>query len=253
MPFPNQTSRDELIANLIVLLDNIPEEKINIISKYLETNSNISRTKLKELTRLTGLSYSALNEFINEYIDRHAHVLAMETAVKVRHHILNNTDLCELIWTAPVSFSVSARSTVLVIGEMINKAEHKITVVGYRVEEYASQIVSYLFDAMERGVDVTVILDRAQDQLGLFQKIWGKRKLPKIYTRSRGKTDRMESLHAKLVITDHLNLLVTSANLTYHGLFANIEIGVRIRGKLANTAQSLINSLIRIGELSEVT
>jgi phosphatidylserine/phosphatidylglycerophosphate/cardiolipin synthase-like enzyme len=39
-------------------------------------------------------------------------------------------------------------------------------------------------------------------------------------------------------------MLVTSANLTYHGLAGNLEIGLEIEGRVAGEVVALLNRLI---------
>ncbi|MNR65073.1 hypothetical protein D3C85_1879750 [compost metagenome] len=58
-------------------------------------------------------------------------------------------------------------------------------------------------------------------------------------------------MHAKMLVVDNLELLVTSANLTYHGMGSNIEIGVRIKGEVARKVSRHLFSLEQAGELVE--
>jgi phosphatidylserine/phosphatidylglycerophosphate/cardiolipin synthase-like enzyme len=45
----------------------------------------------------------------------------------------------------------------------------------------------------------------------------------------------MASLHAKLVVTNQKDALITSANLTHHDREANLELGVRLQGPVAGS------------------
>jgi phosphatidylserine/phosphatidylglycerophosphate/cardiolipin synthase-like enzyme len=56
----------------------------------------------------------------------------------------------------------------------------------------------------------------------------------------------MASLHAKVLVADARHALVTSANLTYHGYEANVEVGVRITGDAAAQLESVFHELIRV-------
>lgn len=56
----------------------------------------------------------------------------------------------------------------------------------------------------------------------------------------------MASLHAKVLVADACDALVTSANLTYHGLEANVEVGVRIVGGAAAQLEAVFHELIRV-------
>jgi phosphatidylserine/phosphatidylglycerophosphate/cardiolipin synthase-like enzyme len=133
--------------------------------------------------------------------------------------------------------------------EMIKEAKTKITLVGYRVEEYALPIMSSLQDAIARNVDVSLVLDRAEDHIYILRRLWKNFPASKLYTLKTDPKDPKRSLHAKLIVIDYSVLLVTSANLTYHGLSSNLEIGVKISGEAAYEAQLLINSLMREGYL----
>ncbi len=59
----------------------------------------------------------------------------------------------------------------------------------------------------------------------------------------------MTKLHAKVIIADGRDALITSANLTYHGYEANIEIGVRVAGEPARLVEDHFRDLIRAEEL----
>ena len=40
--------------------------------------------------------------------------------------------------------------------------------------------------------------------------------------------DAMAALHAKTIVVDEKELLVSSANLSYHGMQGNVEMGIRL-------------------------
>jgi phosphatidylserine/phosphatidylglycerophosphate/cardiolipin synthase-like enzyme len=54
----------------------------------------------------------------------------------------------------------------------------------------------------------------------------------------------MAKMHAKVLVADARDALVTSANLTYHGFVGNVEMGVRIIGKPAKTIADVFNRLL---------
>jgi phosphatidylserine/phosphatidylglycerophosphate/cardiolipin synthase-like enzyme len=51
-------------------------------------------------------------------------------------------------------------------------------------------------------------------------------------------------MHAKCLLVDASDLLVTSANFTFHGLQGNVEIGVRLRGAPAAEARKIFSHLV---------
>lgn len=246
----DRNTSNEIISSVLVLLDLLPERDIKLIENILLNEDNISLTQIKLLTGLSGPSLEACAGFFRyKSIGKDVLLIALQTGQAIKERILDQTDKCDLIWTGPIQFPVPARSTISVIQEMIDKAENSITIVGYRIEEYAEHIVNSLHRAVLRGVKVRFVIDRAQVQMPVLKRIWKTDNLPPIYSRRINKSDLMASVHAKIVIIDSLVLLVTSANLTFHGLHSNLEIGIRVRGRTATEAEKLINEVIRTGYL----
>ena len=58
---------------------------------------------------------------------------------------------------------------------------------------------------------------------------------------------KRSSLHAKVVIIDDSQLLVTSANMTGNAIETNIEMGIIHKGKIVKDAKTLFQSLIYEG------
>jgi hypothetical protein len=246
-------TRDEIIRYVLTLLDLIPEKDIEILEGLLREEKEITLSQVRVLTGISGPSFEALAGFLRHSSRwREILLVALQTGRAIKKHVLHNTDKCSLIWTGPIQFPVPARSTGSIIREMIDEAEATVTIVGYRLEEYAEQIIESLNIAVRRGVKVRLVIDRAQKQLPFLKTIWKMEELPPIYTRKIKDDDPMASIHAKIVIVDSSDLLVTSANLTFHGLHSNLEIGVRIVGKTASDAERLVNEIIRSGHLELV-
>jgi phosphatidylserine/phosphatidylglycerophosphate/cardiolipin synthase-like enzyme len=59
----------------------------------------------------------------------------------------------------------------------------------------------------------------------------------------------MTKLHAKVLVGDRSDALVTSANLTYHGMETNIELGIHVTGQAAAQIEEHFRDLIRQNEL----
>jgi len=60
------------------------------------------------------------------------------------------------------------------------------------------------------------------------------------------------SMHAKCLLVDGSDLLVTSANFTFHGLHGNIEIGVRLAGAPAAEARKIFSHLVESRVVEEL-
>jgi phosphatidylserine/phosphatidylglycerophosphate/cardiolipin synthase-like enzyme len=64
----------------------------------------------------------------------------------------------------------------------------------------------------------------------------------------------MAALHARLLVCDRATALYTvaSANFTYHGLHANIELGVRVRAQTVEYLLGSIEAMIFSGDAAAV-
>lgn len=158
-----------------------------------------------------------------------------------------------LAWTGPALAPVRARSTSGVLLELIEKARSELIIVGYTLTDGAAAIFRALVVAQQRQVRVTIAGDQLEQNLHVLRSHWpSDQRLPELYTRPLSRVDEKSALHAKLAIADSQRMLVTSANLTYHGLAGNIEIGLVVRGKPVMEVVELLTALIAAGELIPV-
>jgi phosphatidylserine/phosphatidylglycerophosphate/cardiolipin synthase-like enzyme len=150
-----------------------------------------------------------------------------------------------LVWTGPISTTAPVRSTVSVLLDLIERAQQEIIIVGYVFTDAAAIVFESLAAAQKRGVQVVLIGDRLEEKLDILRACWpiGQR-LPELYSRVETPADPRSALHAKLAVADQQYMLVTSANLSYHGLAGNIEIGVEIESRVAGEVVALLNRLI---------
>ena len=155
-----------------------------------------------------------------------------------------------LVWTGPALASVRARSTTGVLLELIEKARSEVIIVGYVLTDGAAAVFQALAAAQQRRVRITIASDQLEQNLNVLRSHWptGQR-LPELYTRPASPLDGKSALHAKLAIADSRRMLVTSANLTYHGLAGNIEIGLVVTGQPVTEVVELLGALIAAGEL----
>lgn len=155
------------------------------------------------------------------------------------------TPSVRLVWTGPISSTVPVRSTVGVLLDLIEKAQQEIIIVGYAITAAAAIVFERLAAAQKRGAQVVLIGDRLEEKLDVLRACWPQgQRWPALYSRAETPADPRSALHAKLAIVDQRYMLVTSANLTYHGLAGNIEIGLEIEGRVAAEVVALLNRLI---------
>lgn len=168
--------------------------------------------------------------------------------LRVQHDLLRPRLLgAELVATLPPGTPGIARPTEAVVREIVGGASSEIILLGYEFTDPG--LVQLLSEAACRGVDIVIICDRERGVAGRIREAWpAGRGMPRIF-HDRERTDgaTYASMHAKCVLVDAGDLLVTSANFTFHGLRGNIEIGVRLSGEPAAEARKIFSHLVEDG------
>lgn len=186
--------------------------------------------------------------------------LAVASAASTRARMDESGARIQIVWTGPEEERNPTRRTDQVILEMIRAAKHRLLVVSYAVYD-VSEIIEALIDALKRGVEVTVVLDLSGEAEGTWNNRdalkWPKdAPIPNFlhWPETNVKpVDRRKppKLHAKCVVADGRELLVTSANLTSHAMERNMELGVRVSGgRAAEEVERHFANLIDCGILT---
>lgn len=157
----------------------------------------------------------------------------------------------EVVVTGPDSPAVPVRLTSEVVRQLIDRSTQRVTLVSYAAYRMAS-VIAALDAAVARGVAVTLILESAENlEGGGGAQPYGR------YQLFHWPADRREppdaKLHAKAVIVDSREMLLTSANMTHAAYDKNIELGVLCRGGgVARQVQRHFDALIGRGVLRPV-
>jgi phosphatidylserine/phosphatidylglycerophosphate/cardiolipin synthase-like enzyme len=136
--------------------------------------------------------------------------------------------------------------------EMVERAVKEIILLGYELTD--RDMVALLAVAASRGANVSIICDRSRGASARVLEAWpiGTSR-PKVFQdRQRADCGPYASMHAKCLLVDGNDLLVTSANFTFHGLLGNIEIGVRLSGAPASEARKIFSHLVETGVVEEL-
>jgi phosphatidylserine/phosphatidylglycerophosphate/cardiolipin synthase-like enzyme len=148
---------------------------------------------------------------------------------------------------------------------MIMAARKEIWLVAYWIagprdgEGVVNDVVELLADATKRGVNVSVALDGRRRPSGetnfdVLRNLWPSHtRLPRLYTWLEALNEPHLKLHAKALVADRSDALVTSANLTMHALEHSMELGIRVQGPLAGDIAKQLDSLVGAKVLSSVT
>jgi len=138
-------------------------------------------------------------------------------------------DSVEIVSTTPVSFKTKNRKTYPVIKDTILSAQKSITLTGYSISDHFDELLELIYLKSKQGIAVELFLNDFEEMKHIFNNIDIKNKtFFKVFTYSGNEDDAMASLHAKTLIIDEQKLFISSANLSYHGMISNIEIGVLI-------------------------
>lgn len=160
----------------------------------------------------------------------------------------------ELVATLPPYFPSQARPTKVVVHEMISRASSEIVLLGYLLSD--ESLLAKLSEAMRRGVRVLLICDRREKVAeGVLQALrpTSTDQLRVFHDRERIDGAPFAKMHAKSLLVDGRDLLITSANFTFHGMEGNIEIGVRLRGEPAAEARKVFSHLVEKGVVEQVS
>lgn len=155
----------------------------------------------------------------------------------------------ELVGTFPGGFDTGARSIRMVVREMLHAAHYEVVVLGYEVTD------DRFLDSVARiaqRCEVIFVVDRARSSVEKIRQSWPESVSQEpviLINASREDEARYAKMHSKGLIVDREDLLITSANLTFHGFSGNIELGIRAYGQTASRARKLLRRLIRQGLL----
>jgi len=173
-------------------------------------------------------------------------------------------DLSRLVWTGPEAPGSYPRSSRQIVREIIIGARKEIWLAAYWIaghrdgEGIVGDVIELLADATTRGLDVALALDgnpkpSGETNFDVLRALWPTgAKYPRLYTWSEALNEPHLKLHAKALVADRADALVTSANLTMHALERSMELGVRLKGRLAQEIASQLDSLVNSKILSAV-
>jgi phosphatidylserine/phosphatidylglycerophosphate/cardiolipin synthase-like enzyme len=181
---------------------------------------------------------------------------ALRAQLGVRRAIENRGPRCELVWTGNTAATAGVRATFPVVTEMLRWARRSVLVVTYSlwIGADTQTLIGLLAELSSTGVDITFVLDRRYQagwNVAQLKQRWpaGRRK-PALYT-WQNEDDAIAKLHAKVLVVDQRDLLITSANLTAHGMKGNLEFGLRVLGRPAQDASRHFEGLVRTGVFEE--
>lgn len=145
----------------------------------------------------------------------------------------------EVVWTGPGVAGSHLRATREVMREILRDASEEILAVGYWIaaskdsQGIIEEFIHSMAAAVARGIVVTLIMDErirpdGRDNRSVLHDAWpvGVAR-PRLLTWRLPTTAPHLKLHAKVLVADRRDALVTSANLTSQAMDRNMEMGMR--------------------------
>ncbi len=158
----------------------------------------------------------------------------------------------ELILTAPNSFKLKVRKTRTAINELISSAQKSIILTGYSISDYFTEMLDVILDKSKNGIYVSLYInDVEKHKVQLDKLLLYAGKYIKIYNYNKNNDDKMAALHAKLIIVDDHKSFISSANLSYHGMEGNIEMGILLESEKKAKDIEEIFKVLRVQKVFE--
>ena len=232
---------------------------------------------------LSAAGYAHLYETLQPFaaLDRPALLCVLDAVLAERAS--SRAQRLELVWSGSDAGSSLAKYTRIVVPELLDRASRSVSLAGYSFDQ-GQQFFEPLHRAiLERSVSARLFVDIRQLHARLEQQLRGDKRegrllpvtearatsadayahavvdlfwelfwpfpgtKPELYYDPRSAAAfGVASLHAKCLVVDHEQTLITSANFTERGQERNIEVGVLIRDKgFANALERQWFNLIR--------
>lgn len=223
-------------------------EVISAIESGLLTVQSGSASIAKLAAGRTGVQAALtrlLRSWSEQFDSQSNSVFALQLSALKEAVLLTSSEATptEVVWTGPKVEGSYLRATRQVVQDIIAAAQTELLVVGYWLagkEDYEgiiNDIIELIADAVTRGVKVIMVLDEGEKGYGKNNRdtlvsLWPETTpLPQLLTWKIPAGQKHLKLHAKVLVTDRYDALVTSANLTMYALDRNMEMGVRIQGQ----------------------
>lgn len=163
----------------------------------------------------------------------------------------------DVVWTGPGSLVIPVRRTREVLLNLIREARERLLIVSFAAYK-VPEVILALAGALERGVDIRLVLETAEDSRGKLShdaaSAFEALEAVALYVWPAELRPVAGALHAKAVLADGQAALVTSANLTGSAMTANMELGLLVRGgDIPRRLAAHFDDLVARGDLRRVS
>lgn len=221
--------------NTSVKLDYIAGLIIDLLENYAINDDSIQFNQV-----ITELENHFTNCSEEEIADIISLCMKVYSSKKIEH--------AELVLTAPDSFRVRTLRSKDTTRKLIENTEKSLTITGYSISDYFAEMIDAIIRKSQQGVYVRVYVNDIEKQKEALDRLMSYRsRFLQIYEYQKQEDDKMAALHAKLIVSDVKNSLVSSANLSYHGMQGNIEMGFLIESHdKAKQIEDVMKEMVRM-------
>ena len=243
-------ARAELEDRITALVKDLHPERVRKLAAILRRFDKESDSKIYEISDFE--SNKEMSDLIDCWKMSDVTPLELASMLSVAAHAYHSARAewtAQLAWTGPKTPWVATRRTEQVLLEIIRAASERLFMMSFIVYK-ADSITQALFDAIQSGVDVSILIDSGKKHDDSSIHIL-KNSLPgaKIYTwENKDETFSGGRVHAKLVVADARFCFLSSANLTEYALERNMEAGVLIQGgEVPDRLHRHLDALVSMG------
>lgn len=158
------------------------------------------------------------------------------------------TERADMVLTSPDSFRVKALRTKETLQKLIEGTEKSLTITGYSISDYFADMLDVIIRKSQQGVYVRLYVNDMEKQKAALDRLMAyKSRFLQVYEYQRQEDDKMAALHEKLLVSDAKKSLVSSANLSYHGMQGNVEMGFLIESpEKAKQIEEVMKEMVRM-------
>lgn len=162
----------------------------------------------------------------------------------LKSYLENRKEKIELIATAPPSFLLKTKRINNAVNEIVENAKKSLLITGYSISEFVEDIIDTIIEKSQRGLFVKIFINDLSKQKSIDKLLRYQGKFLQLYNYANN-DDKMAALHAKIILADGERAIISSANLSYHGMSGNIEMGTLINSvKLGKQIEEFFKSLV---------
>lgn len=210
------------ITKLENLVAEISTSKIEKLAAYVQKNepASISKIVLKNDLQFTSSESHKIKYIIKDIKDGEILSVSLRLMLKI---LTSKKSKSNKLVISGNFYKSNADFTHETIYQMINRAKSNIVIVGYVMYDIQDLLGELNKLQEEKNLKIKFIMDSAKKWRRQILQKWNKNNKPEIF---EANIDQIKALHAKIIIIDHAEILITSANLTINAMEKNIEAGI---------------------------